>query len=135
MIPLLPGGPEEALQLAAAHVLQNNEHGLALGATAQQPHHVGMWVQILHDPQLLREVQPLALGGVLLQGLHRHDRGAGLAVDVQGLALPHLAEAALAKDIKHLKKKNDQSFRQKEDSTVRSAGRSIDTNLVILFYI
>lgn len=103
VIPLFSGSPEKALQFAAAHVLQNDEHGFALGAASQKPHDVGMRIQVFHDAQLLREIQPLSFGGVLLQRLHRHDRGAGFAIDVQSLALPHLPEAALAEDVEDLR--------------------------------
>lgn len=102
MIPLFSGGPEEALELSTAHILQDDEHRLAFCTTTQKAHHVWVRIQVLHDPQFLRKVQSLSFGGVLLQGLHRDDRCTGLAVDVESLALPHLAEAALAEDVENL---------------------------------
>lgn len=47
-LPFSPGAPQIGLQLAAVHVLHNDEDWLLFDAAAQQADHVDVWLQCLH---------------------------------------------------------------------------------------
>lgn len=53
------------LQLAAVHVLEDNEDRLLIGATAQQPDDVHVRLQRFHHLQLRVEVLDFDVAGVL----------------------------------------------------------------------